>query len=582
MKRTLAGRIVDYTRSKKPRLVEPLQPITRSNTYVNATDTFNYMKKDCLVDWFKYRNERVSYSPNDFQCYLFDKGNDFEKEVINYINSYKYPVTSVSSTISTESCKKTQELMKEGAPFIHSAPFVCKTRKTQGVIDLLVRSDYLHMLVSENPLTKEETKIKGQKLSGDYHYVIVDIKFSTIPLKADGRHILNSDNYPAYKCQLCIYNDAIGEIQGYTPNYSYILGRRWCYTRKGERFCDNNCFSKLGVVDYYKVDSDYVFRTKQAVHWVKTAKKNANKWSVSPPTIPELYPNMCVDSGKWNDLKSKIAEELGDITQIWYCGVKQRELAFTKGIKTWRDPSCNADALGINGKRAPVIDRILDINRQDVDKVRPATINSNMYNWRDDLKQGEIFVDFETFVDVFSSNEDLPYQDKTDTIFMIGVYYYNGIGWVYRNFTATESTLQEENRIMNEFMGFLKMLNYPKMWYWHAERMLWSSAENRQYKSRDDWYLTNWADMATLFREEPVVIKDCYKFGLKEVAKAMRKHGLVETQIESKCNSGLSASVMAWTAYETKNWDLLKDIAKYNEFDVKVLHEILTYLRNNH
>ena len=90
----------------------------------------------------------------------------------------------------------------------------------------------LHKIVDECPLTIEEQTISSPLLKQDYHYVVIDIKFSTLPLRADGKHLLNSDKYPAYKAQCLIYRDAVGLIQGYTSQYAFILGRRWKYTQK--------------------------------------------------------------------------------------------------------------------------------------------------------------------------------------------------------------------------------------------------------------------------------------------------------------------------------------------------------------
>jgi hypothetical protein len=102
----------------------------------------------------------------------------------------------------------------------------------------------------------------------------------------------------------------------------------------------------------------------------------------------------------------------------------------------------------------------------------------------------------------------------------------------------------------------------------------------------DDWKVEDWADLAKLFQNEPIVIKDCFKFGLKAVAKAMRKHGMISTQMESECDSGMAAMVNAWNAYRENEdpvgSDIMKDIAKYNAWDCKMLWEILTYLRANH
>ena len=85
--------------------------------------------------------------------------------------------------------------------------------------------------------------------------------------------------------------------------------------------------------------------------------------------------------------------------------------------------------------------------------------------------------------------------------------------------------------------------------------------------------------------EEPIVIKDSFKFGLKSIAKAMEKHGMIGTMLDSKCSSGMTAMVSAYKCYNTEDkpstCDIMKDISKYNEYDCKVLWEIIRYLRNN-
>ncbi len=66
----------------------------------------------------------------------------------------------------------------------------------------------------------------------------------------------------------------------------------------------------------------------------------------------------------------------------------------------------------------------------------------------------------------------------------------------------------------------------------------------------------------------------------------MRSHGLIKTKIESECSSGMTAMVKAYKCYQEfndpVNCPIMQDIAKYNEFDCRVLEEILNYLRNNH
>ena len=162
---------------------------------------------------------------------------------------------------------------------------------------------------------------------------------------------------------------------------------------------------------------------------------------------------------------------------------------------------------------------------------------------------------------------------------------------------CNKADLDEEFRIMNEFMTFIQ--SFEKKFYWCAERRFWDVAERRQFDrltdiSRDSeqldiisdqWKLNldNWIDMCNIFKSEPIVIKDCFNFGLKNIANAMYKHKLISTRLDSECSNGLVASVNAWNVYqqhpEPIKSEIMKDIIKYNEFDCKVLWDIIKYLR---
>jgi len=611
-----------HTRSKKHQaeLFPGLSPVTRKRTlrqgfFVSGTDVRNYLINDPLVDWLKiFRREGRTRDNQEFVSFIMNKGREFETSLIKYLRENKTPIVSISDRITPESCNQTKLLMEQGVPVIHSAPFQDKKKGIQGVIDLLVRSDCLHLLTGENPLPPDTQKAKAEKLKGDYHYVVVDIKFSTLPLRADGTHILNSGSYPAYKGQLWIYTNGIASIQGYLSQYAFLLGRRWCYTSKGERYAGLNCLEKLGTIDFLGVDSEYIPKTTKAMEWIKDVKTTGKSWEINPPSRVELYPNMCVNSGEWQKEKQKIAEQIGDITQLWYCGVKHREEGLKKGITSWRDPRCSSKAIGMGGVRAPIVDKIIEINRQNQEKILPKKVKNNLFSWKN--KCNEVFVDFETFCDIFS--EDIPDQEKTDQIFMIGVYYkkpYYGdepcspsYFWEYRSFVIREATLEEEYRILDEFASFVRDLGKPKMWYWHADQRMWDKAENKHAdlaiergdwetvdRITDSWKLGDWTDLCCVFREEPIVIKGCFKFGLKEIASAMKENRLIRTTWTSECKSGLDASVKAWNVYHPKgdeeekvrvtdpeNHPVLKDIEKYNLADVVVLKDILFYLRANH
>ena len=66
----------------------------------------------------------------------------------------------------------------------------------------------------------------------------------------------------------------------------------------------------------------------------------------------------------------------------------------------------------------------------------------------------------------------------------------------------------------------------------------------------------------------------------------MINHNLISTKLESDCTNGMTAMVRTWKCYkdfpDPVKAPIMLDVIKYNEFDVKVLCDIVTYLRENH
>jgi hypothetical protein len=605
--------------------------------FISATDTRNYMLKDTLVDWLKFKNknnidlvsslERIapeennkikinnprptresecseekvdmfSEEPKNFIDFILKQGIEFENQIIKYINTNKINVVTISNQINDNSLKLTIDYMNKGIPLIASAPIKNDSNKTKGIIDLLIRSDYINKLVKNSSIPEKDILIKGK-----YYYIVIDIKYSTLALRSDGIHLLNSGNYPAYKTQIWIYTEAIGKIQKYTSKYGLILGRRAKYISKGISYINYNCLDQLGLIDYSDKDKEYKQYTKDAILWLKDLNKNGNKWKINPPSKQELYPNMCINSGIWQKEKELIANNLNEITQLWNVGIKHRNLAHEKNIKSWKNKKCISKTLGINGKRGEIIDKIIEINQNDTKCViLPKKIETNLYDWRNtqevNNQKGEIFVDFESISDIYSNFSDLPKQLPNDLIFLIGIYWKNNGNWEYKSLIINEYTIEEEFRIMNEFTIFVKQLKYPKIWYWNAEPRIWKHSENKQFDIkiknndevnanmiRDNWKL-EWIDLWKIFTTEPIVIKGSFNFGLKSIASAMKKHNLINIEINSNCQNGLTAIIKALYIYKTVknpiNTKIMQDIIIYNTFDCKILYEILIYLRKNH
>ena len=56
--------------------------------------------------------------------------------------------------------------------------------------------------------------------------------------------------------------------------------------------------------------------------------------------------------------------------------------------------------------------------------------------------------------------------------------------------------------------------------------------------------------------------------------------------MESDCSNGQKAMIQAWRSYKKFEKPcesgIMKDVVKYNEYDCRLLHDILYFLRNSH
>lgn len=573
--------------------------------WIAASRTRNFFINDPIIDYLEHTKGRKSIT-NQFTRFLLERGLDFEQAVMDLL-THRFGAAKIQKIAETkedirdpQKARETEEAMKSGVPIIYQGVLHNWVNKTYGCPDLLVRSDYVNKIVESKVLTPVEQRMTAVNLSvnAQYHYRIIDIKFSTLHLRSDGVHLLNSGSFPAYKSQLHIYNYALGLLQGYLPPCAYILGRKWDFTRKGAKRSGNSCFEKLGSINYLTVDQVYVTRTEEALEWLRDLRRNGHEWKTMPPSCEQLYPNMSnKNDNPWGKEKRKIAEEIKELTMLWQCGPKNRDKAHAKGVYGWDDKRLTPEMLGIkNEKRQKTLQSILDVNRDPTRKIIPSKIPSNV-DWMVKPRL-ELFIDFETVNDLLSDLSQLPYTLDRSMIFMIGCGWEEAGEWRYKSFCVKRLTSHCEYELIDEFMDFIDELVWricPDNPSFEPRLIHWAPAEPRSYERAyekhypNTWELDNWFDLCEVFKTTPIAIKDCFDYSLKSVVRAMKKHKMIETSYEdSSVGDGMSAMMIAHEA--DKEADItgkslmdipdIQDVMKYNEIDVKVMWEMLRYLRN--
>lgn len=589
--------------------------------WIAASKTRNAALNDHCLDYFRAYNvididdipekqefnfgpsskyERINKKPEtavSFIDFLLTQGNIFEEDIIKKIkDKYKNHFVKICESYESRNIhfyKKTISEMKKGMPIIYQPVLYCYKHKTFGCADLIVRSDWLNKIVNTNILSEEEEKLPSVVLEKDYHYRVIDIKYSKLHFNTDERTLRNNVNVKPFKTQITLYNLALGEMQGYTPNQSYILGNGWVMNKivNKRQITESNddSFDKLGIIDYKIKDKQYIDMSLNAVEWLQELN-NSTKFTHNPPNDPRLYPNMCnSNDGIYNKVKKQIANKFNEITLLPQCGVNNRNFAFERDIKSWNDDNCNSKNLNINGdKTKAVVDNIIKFNKQEEKLISINKITTNYKNWRSNKLT--LYIDFETIGNLLlKANIKSNINIKDDFIFMIGMGWKisNNDNWNYECFYCKNISIDDESNMLDRFSLKIKELEKN---YGDIENVLhWSSAEINHYNkinNRHDKILPvlKWFDLMKFFKDNCILILGAFNFSLKTIANKMKEYNMIETNWDDlDCQNGQDAMFKAWKMYVTnENFDFLDNIIKYNEIDCKTMFEIHNYLKLNH
>ena len=627
--------------------------------WISATQTRNWMKKDPLLDWLELYGTQSGFirdtqlptyiAEADFTQFILRKGREFETCVLGIVadrlsRAGLAPITQIAhepSDARSERCRaQTITLMRQGTPVISKGVVWDEQLALYGVPDLLVRSDFLHVICDCDPSYEARTHGAPKLESSGFHYVVVDIKYRGFALDSSGEA---SNEAGHYKVQLAIYNAALGSTQGYMPPQAFFIGRKWSKGSGQNADGATSCLDRLIPVSlpvqaqFRAEPINWLDRAIEAAEWIRRLRIEGSSWKVLPaPSVEELYPNMKnAQDSPWHNAKKEIAAQIGEPTQVWQLGVDVRKDLVRHGSGDWRNSAFRMDLLG-NGNGSTTARRttMLGMNRNpDAPLVHPRVLDWARDEWAVP-EPLEFFVDFETTSNLDDDFLNLPEIGGQPLIFMIGCGHWEPIDelarkdaswslnpakrrWIFKVFYTEALTEHEEKRIIFEWHEHMDEVRKstpgapikPKVFHW-------SPAETRTYSMGSDsafvrhlrpagWPEPNWYDFLQSVvkpkgRSEAVYVKGAWGFGLKAIGKALHSHGLIETLWEDGPADGLAAMGGSWACYRLAeqlgipvtevvfsdisgvNHRLFNEVIQYNEVDCRVMAECISYLRGNH
>ena len=611
--------------------------------WVSAGKSRCWMLHDPLIDWLILYGKDRGYIPRkeldsyerdlDFLEFIFEQGRRFEQGILRLLEE-QYDVVKVAQAhrdiYSVERSQDTWEAMRQGVPIVYQGVLWDAEHLNYGSPDFLVRSDVLLELFPKT-YSPGEALVPAPGLgSGNWHYRVVDTKFTTLYMNAAATELGNSGVSAAYKAQCYVYNRMLGRLQDYEPSESYLLGRGWQHTVKGETYRHPNAFDRLGPVPQNGAVANKEpigDAVAQAMAWIRRVRNAGANWELLPkPSVPELYPNMSnyddgemmldtacaaelepgyedeTESGyKWTRVKKWLAEELKELTMLWQVGVAKRNLAHEAGYFRWDEPGLTPETVGVKGpKTSPTLAKMLAVNANDnCPPVLPELIGATRSEWYAPAK-AEFYVDFEFVSDLNDDFSKLPEKGGHPLIFMIGCGHVENAEWQFKTWTVGELSEAEELRIIREWVQHMANVRdrldpdneRPRIYHWsQAEVVALETAYNSakvRHGGDADWPELNWYDfLQRVIRTEPVVVRGALGFGLKTVANAMHDLDLIPTSWAASNVDGLGAMVGAWRCNDEARQQgvslidlpLMKEIARYNEVDCRVMMEIVRCLR---
>ena len=588
--------------------------------WVAASSTRNHVLDDPLLDWLDRYGESKGFEQDrtdartDFLGFIFRKGVEFERAVVQHLRGLGVgEVRTLSSEDSSLTPSRdlglafaTWDAMADGVAIIDQGVLRDPEHRMYGMPDLLVRSDVLAELFPE-ALSSQAAAVAAPDLDiGNCHYVVVDIKYTTLSLLASGK-LSNSGSPVAYKVQVHVYNRALGRVQGYVPPAAFLLGRGWKQTAGDTPIRVGDCMSRLGPVEHDEKTPGGSLgqRADAAAGWIRRMRRDGDSWDVLPtPSVEELRPHAGGDSGVWGSRVKRIVEVGGDLTVLHRVGVDSRRKANASGLFDWRDKRVTAAALGVKGaSMAPRLQKLLDVNRTPGPVVRPDRVEAARSSWID-TPPLEFYVDFETVNDIDDDFSTIPAKGGQPLVFMVGCGHIEDGEWRFECFIADQLTESAEAVVIEQWLSHMTAVRdrldpgaRPKVYHWSsAERASLETAYNAAVKRHGDrgkrWATPRWFDfLSQVIRKEPVVVRGAHGFGLKAITSALHDAGLVETRWQTGPTDGLGAMVGAWwcqhevaqeRAGRLLDIDLMKEIRAYNEVDCKAMMEIVRYLRENH
>ena len=495
----------------------------------------NWLLKDPLLDYLHLYGDKkdqdvFAFPESNFTNYIMNKGNQYEKQVYDYLEKNKGPFTM--TIIDREKFYAQTRSAFQNQIDIICQPFlkdydscIFKHYKIYGFPDIVIKRKAFNYFFrpQEQLSTCEEDS-----------YIAIDIKYSSFGNNFTS--LQTNHSYQRYvECQILLYGTLLNLHCKQIVIHAYICPK--------QSIIQGKCLDVIRVNLYSQ--STNLKECEIALEWLTYLKEKGRELKLDGkfPSMIELLPNLnnTMDY-PWSGYKHKLAIQYGEVSLFSGIGETYRKAMHKKKHYSYKDI--------IEIDKLTEKTRVL-INGYDIE----CKIVKNMN--KDFSKR--MYIDIETCF-LFDSHKEI--------IVMICCGYLDNDGNIITK--IIESGSQEQ--LVSDFFDFMiPFKDYVIVHY--------SSAENKLLKRFEASILSDdiHKQFITMYRNGEVSLKGLCGFSLKEIMKCLHQNGYIDSNPYDKCviKSGIEVLSIYNQIHERQCEDKRKiydAVDSYNRADVESLY----------
>lgn len=522
--------------------------MVNSYSIIKFNNLINYIKKDPLLDWFYYygKDRQFEKDKSTYFEFIIKKSNAFKNKKINNILSKLDSINYNPKLTSSYYNNNLQKNIYINSNFVNKYKLSCK-------VHLLLKGFLVNTLFNAN--------VDNSK----FHQI--HIVFITGKLKKN-KCLSNDQKHLLLKSKLYYNYHILKSLKINISSKTIIIFR-------SIKNCNDNWI-------LYDLKKNYDMKNllKKAIIWSIKLQRAIKSDKITSYIRLKLQPNMKNKNDyPWSSAKKLISEKNNEITQIWNLNLDDKKFLSKKyGVNDWTNIKKNM--LQFKNNKQDKIYSIVDINRSKESKflinngqnIASHIIHKNFF---------EIYLDIETLSNVFFKE----YLDQFT--FLIGAIFINNYTKTtkYKYYLVKSICETEERRIFQEFITDVNVyskLSNGKIPIFHWGHIEQSTFSKIKIKHNIDHCL-NFIDLNIQFKKASIFIRGAFNYSLKSIGKALFNLQLINTKWEEEIGNGLDAMVEYYLINNLDDSKIknkkLQQIIEYNYIDVKVLKEIVDWLR---